>query len=99
MSETKSSDILLSLDSHNLEVWKAINDVICVRYVDSHVKDGPVLIGTFGRYYYSENHVIYLKNAATRMYHIDKRPDGADAILTYIDENPLCRHEEEDDDE
>lgn len=49
MSETKSSDILLSLNGHNLEVWKATGDVICVRYVDSYIKDGPVLVGTCGR--------------------------------------------------
>lgn len=47
--ETKASDILLSLNSHNLEVWKATGDVICVRYVDSYIKNGPILEGTFGR--------------------------------------------------
>lgn len=47
--ETKASDILLSLNSHNLEVWKAIGDVICVQYMDSYIKNGPILEGTFGR--------------------------------------------------
>lgn len=38
------------------------------------------------------------KHAAARMYYIDKRPDGAETILTFIDENPLhdhCGEEEE----
>lgn len=46
--ETKASDILLSLNSHNLEVWKIADNTVCVRYMDSYIKDGPVLLGTYG---------------------------------------------------
>lgn len=49
MGNTKSSDILLSLN-RDLHVWKVQQDtVVCVAYERSEVKDGPVLVGTFGR--------------------------------------------------
>lgn len=43
-----SSDILLSLAHESLEVWK-VGDTLCVKYHDSMVSDGPVLIDKFGR--------------------------------------------------
>jgi hypothetical protein len=46
--ETKSSDILLSLQNPYLLVWKS-NDAVCVRYEDAYIKDGPFLISTFGK--------------------------------------------------
>lgn len=49
MGTTKSSDILLSLNRH-LDVWKVDhNTVVCVSYERSEVKDGPVLVGTYGK--------------------------------------------------
>ena len=44
----KASDILLSLKGHDLEVWK-VDDEICVQYAKCEVKDGPILIGEYGR--------------------------------------------------
>ena len=46
--ETNASDILLSLQGHYLEVWK-VEDAVCVQYENSYIKDGPVLIGDFGK--------------------------------------------------
>lgn len=48
MPEKKASDILLSLRSAHLEVWK-VDDTICVDYQGAEVKDGPRLCGVFGR--------------------------------------------------
>ena len=47
--ETKASDILLSLEGYHLEVWKSVDDAICVSYRNADVKDGPVLVGVFGK--------------------------------------------------
>ena len=49
MNERKASDILLSLTSAYLHVWKVSDDVICVNYDGADIKDGPVLIHGFGR--------------------------------------------------
>lgn len=43
----KSSDILLSLQHHDLEVWKVDEDV-CVSYHKADLKDGIFLVSTFG---------------------------------------------------
>lgn len=43
----KSSDILLSLQHRDLEVWK-VDDSICVSYHGANVKDGIFLVSTFG---------------------------------------------------
>lgn len=43
----KSSDILLSLVSEHLEVWKVGNEV-CVDYYHADVKDGYFLTSAFG---------------------------------------------------
>ena len=48
MNEKKASDILLSLESAHLEVWKLSSGVVCVDYQGAEVKDGPVLKGVFG---------------------------------------------------
>lgn len=45
----KASDILLSLESAHLEVWKTEDGTVCVDYFGAEVKDGPVLKGVFGR--------------------------------------------------
>lgn len=47
--ERTASDILLSLEDAHLEVWKLSDGTICVSYYRCEVKDGPVLIGVFGR--------------------------------------------------
>lgn len=44
----KSSDILLSLEHHDLEVWK-VKDEVCVCYENAQVKDSMFLISAFGR--------------------------------------------------
>jgi len=44
----KSSDILLTLEHEDLEVWRVGPD-ICVKYLDAYASDGIALIGTFGR--------------------------------------------------
>lgn len=44
----KSSDILLTLCSEYLKVWKAAGH-ICVNYEDAWISDGVTLIDTFGR--------------------------------------------------
>lgn len=49
MPETKAHDILLSLQSAHLEVWKIAGNVICVAYEGADVKDGPFLHSVFGR--------------------------------------------------
>lgn len=45
---TKSSDVLFSLESCHLEVWK-VDGTVCVNYEHSEVKDGMFLRGVFGR--------------------------------------------------
>jgi hypothetical protein len=49
MPERKASDILLSLGFAYLHVWKVKDDVVCVNYDGADVKEGSVLIHTFGR--------------------------------------------------
>ena len=44
----KASDILFSLKGKDLEVWK-VDDEVCVQYHKAYIKDGPVLIGEYGR--------------------------------------------------
>lgn len=46
---TKSSDILLSLESRHLDVWKSVDSNVCVAYEHADVSDGMFLIGAFGR--------------------------------------------------
>ena len=43
----KSSDILLTLCSEYLKVWK-VHDHICVDYEDAWISDGITLQGAFG---------------------------------------------------
>lgn len=45
----KASDILMSLASAYLHVWKVHNDVVCVNYDGAMVKDGICLVGIIGR--------------------------------------------------
>lgn len=45
----KSSEILLTLDHARLLVWVVDKNVYCVKYEWADVKDGDVLVGTFGR--------------------------------------------------
>lgn len=47
--EKKASDILLSLESAHLEVWKLSDGTVCVDYQGAEVKDGILLCGVFGR--------------------------------------------------
>ena len=49
LNEKKSSDILLSLQSVRLVVWKSIDDAVCVRYENTEIKDGPFLLSSFGK--------------------------------------------------
>lgn len=44
----KSSDILLSLQGEDLEVWK-VGDEVCVQYRKAGVSEPGVIIYTFGR--------------------------------------------------
>ena len=44
----KASDILLSLKGRDLVVWK-VEDEVCVQYDKAEIKDGPILIGEYGR--------------------------------------------------
>lgn len=45
----KASDILLSLESAHLEVWKTDDGTVCVNYSGAELKRGPVLFGAYGR--------------------------------------------------
>jgi hypothetical protein len=45
----KSSEILLTLEHADLLVWTVGKGTYCVKYDHSDVKDGDVLVGTFGR--------------------------------------------------
>ena len=45
----KSSEILLSLNHARLLVWIVDENTYCVKYEWADIKDGPVLVGTFGR--------------------------------------------------
>ena len=44
---TKSSDILLSLQHHDLEVWK-VDDIVFVAYHKADIKDGIFLVSASG---------------------------------------------------
>jgi hypothetical protein len=44
----KASDILLSLESTHLKVWKT-DGIVCVNYSGAELKKGPVLCGVYGR--------------------------------------------------
>lgn len=48
MRKMKSSDLLLSLSSEHLKIWK-VGDTVCVNYHYSWLKDGSALLGVFGR--------------------------------------------------
>lgn len=44
----RSSDVLLTLQHEELEVWRVGPD-ICVKYIDAYVSDGIALVDAFGR--------------------------------------------------
>lgn len=45
----KSSEILLTLNHASLLIWTLSDNTYCVKYENSDIKDGDVLLGTFGR--------------------------------------------------